>query len=283
MPYNYKIPNEETLKEALLVAFDSFPTERNEWAHDILSKGYIELEGTQDKVDDNGHFLMKVKVRALTNTLRKYDADEQEEIAGAFIDEINEMLPNECGYRVKFVYFVPRLEDGMKDSKDVILGSIESERMSVLARDLLDKGKRMSEAYVILYCLENLLRDFIDKTLIKKIGKDYEEKILIPNDVRINIQNRKNDEAKNLWLPSRGDKLVFYLDFKDLDIIIENNWKEFKSSLPDTVWIKSKIQELYRIRNLIAHNTGYINDSTFNILNIYYDMIVKQIGKSPIF
>lgn len=55
MSFNYSIPNENALKEALLVVFDSFPVEKNEWAHDALLNGFIELEETQDKYDDEGH------------------------------------------------------------------------------------------------------------------------------------------------------------------------------------------------------------------------------------
>jgi hypothetical protein len=89
--------------------------------------------------------------------------------------------------------------------------AVGSEKLNVLAKDLLENGIRMFDAYITLYCLENLLRDFIDRTLTNDLGDDYETKGVISNKIRRYSDKCRENEAKYMWLPMRGNKLVYYL------------------------------------------------------------------------
>src|SRR6185437_13168189 len=106
-----------------------------------------------------------------------------------------------------------------------------------------------------LYCVENSLRLFIEKVFTDKIGSDYLTKILLSNPVKKSIQVRKEAEQKNQWISIRGNSDLFYLDFKELSILIVNNWEFFKEYFPDQQWLNVKIDELGNCRNLIAHNS----------------------------
>lgn len=190
----------------------------------------------------------------------------------------SQLIPAECGYDVNVVSIVPRLEGIDKDAVDIISESLESDKIFTLSSDLIEKGKRMSNAYLIIYCLENLIRNFIDETLTEVLGDDYEVKINLTNTVKSKVSSRKNEELKNKWLPLRGNNLLYYLDFNELGDVITNNWEFFKHLIPSQPWIKSKMDELYNIRCLIAHNS-YIDDTSFEVLNVDYKQIVKQIEK----
>lgn len=265
------------IRRVLLAVIEKHPSDWSDSALDLISNSTLELNATNEKYDDNGILRLDF---IISTSIETYESFEDLELIYTS-DEIkywmNEILPSNCGYKVKYLDIVPSMDDESKDAKDIILNSVESEKLNVLAMDLLENGKRMSQAYVILYCLENLLRDFIDKTLTKYIGEDFENKIFISNDVKKNAKSRKNDESKKAWLPLRGDKLVFYLDFKDLGDVIANNWESFKTLFPNQPWIKSKIDELYDIRNLVAHNS-LLNDTAFKALEVDYEQIVQQLG-----
>lgn len=280
MTYTYKVPNDEDMRQALLLSFDDSPFPEDNMAHDLLADSVMEMEGTNDKTDEEGVLELNVMVRTKPETYKQFDYEVQNTISLTIIKRINEILPKDSGYLVKYVNIVPSVNVN-RDAKDIILDSIESEKLNVLANDLLENGKRMSQAYVILYCLENLLRDFIDKALTKAIGSDYEviSKGVISSKLRTNAQKRKDEEAKKRWLPLRGDKLLFYFDFIDLSALIEKNWPVFDNSFPSLSWIKCKMEDLYDIRCLIAHNGTRLDDDNFNLLNADYKQIVKQIGE----
>lgn len=190
----------------------------------------------------------------------------------------SQLIPKECGYDVNELSFVPKLEDTARNVDEIISESIESQKVIALSTDIIDKGKRMSKAYLVMYCLENLLRAFIENVLMNSLGDDYQSKVCLTNLVKSKVTSRKNDESKNKWLPLRGNNLLYYLDFNELGDVITNNWEYFKHLIPSQPWIKSKMDELYNIRCLIAHNS-YIDDTSFEVLNVDYKQIVKQIGK----
>lgn len=265
------------IRRVLLAVIEKHPSDWSDSALDLISNGTLELDATNEKYDDNGILRLDVIIRTSIETYESFEDLELIDTSDEIKYWMNEILPSNCGYKVKYLDIVPSMDDGSKDAKDIILNSVESEKLNVLAMDLLENGKRMSQAYVILYCLENLLRDFIDNTLTKYIGEDFENKIFISNDVKKNVKSRKNDESKKVWLPLRGDKLVYYLDFKDLGDVIANNWESFKTLFPNQPWIKSKIDELYDIRNLVAHNS-LLNDTAFKALEVDYEQIVQQLG-----
>ena len=87
---------------------------------------------------------------------------------------------------------------------------------------------------------------------------------------------RKSQEESKKWLPLRGGNDLFYLDFTELADIIINNWDYFKNFIPDQNWIKVKMQEMYDIRCLVAHNS-FISDENIQLLDITTKQIIKQL------
>lgn len=146
----------------------------------------------------------------------------------------------------------------------------------LLPEDIRKKGKEMSEAYVLLYCIENSLRLFIDKICANQCGGDFIQKINISTHSKQKISNRKSDEKKHKWLSVRGGNDLFYLDLEDLGKVIQNNWDIFNRYFPNQNWIVTKIEEISKCRNLIAHNS-YLKRDEVHLLTLYYKQILKQI------
>ena len=151
---------------------------------------------------------------------------------------------------------------------------LQEDTLSILQPDLVDKARIMSKAYEYLYCLENILRDFLDQHPQKTEFK-------IPNAVNKAITERKSEEAKNKWLPLRGNNAFYYIDFKDLGSIIGNNWDLFKDQFPSQYWIIAKIEDLTRCRNLTAHNS-YIDLHELNLIKANFNAIVRQLHRTPV-
>lgn len=81
--------------------------------------------------------------------------------------------------------------------------------MDILSDDIKQKGKEMSDLYVTLYCIENSLRNFIDKTLSDILGENYFSQLTVPIDISRSIATRKKDEAQNKWLPLKEEIKIF--------------------------------------------------------------------------
>src|SRR5690606_24355890 len=109
-------------------------------------------------------------------------------------------------------------------------------------------------------------------------GSDYVSKLNLTKSIRDTIAGRKRTESKNRWVSIRGDSDLFYLDFIELNSLIQNNWELFKDYFPDQAWISAKLNELYSIRNLVAHNS-YVGEHERNILQVNFRSIVKQLKR----
>ncbi|CAH1213252.1 hypothetical protein PAECIP111893_03655 [Paenibacillus plantiphilus] len=79
------------------------------------------------------------------------------------------------------------------------------------------------------------------------------------------LDQRISDANSKKWLSVRGDSKLFYLDFKDLATIINNNWDIFKDYFPSQDFIIPKIKEMADCRNLIAHNS-LIDETERNVI-----------------
>ena len=137
-------------------------------------------------------------------------------------------------------------------------------------QDLAKKGNEMMDSYYNLFILENFLRIFIEKIA--------QNKLEINENIRNKINYRKKQEKQNVWLSLREFDL-FYIDFKDLGIIIEDNWNLFKDLIPSPTWIISKIDDLSKLRNRVAHHS-YIDKINQDYLKSIINTIYSQLAST---
>lgn len=282
MEYTYILPNEEDLRDAIRAKLDRFPSDINDMAESLLSVSSLELQEL-DTCSDKDRLIHDIAIvlRTPLSVFKDYSW-EIDDVEKAISNTANDILPRNCGFRVKYTDTNPSVGTDMSDARTLISKSLEILKYNTLGEDLIEKGKRMANAYIIIYCLENLLREFMDRMFTKFYGTDYESQNVFPSKTRNKACDRKRNESLNKWLPIRGDKMLYYLDFSELaDVItLETNWNNiFKKCFPNQFWITNKIDELYQIRNRIAHNS-YLDDKTFKTLELYYEQFVDQLGKN---
>lgn len=72
--------------------------------------------------------------------------------------------------------------------------------------------------------------------------------------------------------------MLSYLDFDELKkIIIQNdNWSIFEKDFPNQDFLRIRIQELYQVRNKVAHNAN-VTQEEFNLLKMYSNQIITQL------
>ena len=193
------------------------------------------------------------------------------------------LIPVNVGFDVKDAYFKLDLTKDFELEDDLIL-DLEQNTNSISARIINDilpedvkiKGYHMAEVYTYLYSVENSLRLFIEKVCKEKYGETYFSQITVPRALQNTLQTRKENAESKKWLSVRGSEL-FYLDFKDLGSLIDNNWDLFSPYFPNREFIIPKLNEMADCRNLIAHNS-YIGDTERNLMKTYYNVILKQIS-----
>ena len=192
------------------------------------------------------------------------------------------IMPAEVGFDVMDVEFSPLIAESY--TEETLIGDLEDITKTIsqeiinqiLPDDIKQKGRDMAEVYLYLYCVENSLRLFIEKVAKDEWGEDYFSRINLNRDILSSISQRKQRESKNKWLRLRGGSEIFYLDFKDLGTIVQNNWNLFSSYFPNQGWILTKINELAECRNLVAHNS-FIQSHEKDVIRVNYNSILKQL------
>jgi len=278
--WTYKIPNEDMYLKALLILL------KRKGLEDISNL----LKDSTCKIIQSSNF-SRVRWNAYATTVYFYLPLDKWDLRHNDImfhkDEIisicNELMPKEAGLDVLNIEISPSLEDikiqeSLLDSLSKVDDILSSDiKAQILPEDIIEKGKQMSEAYIYLYVVENTIRLFIDSVAKNYYGNVYFNKLKLNREIKSNLGIRKEDERKNQWLRVRGDSDIFYLDFDDLGSIIRNNWQIFQDFFPSQEWIVTKIDELSKCRNLVAHNS-IIDKDERDLVRVNFTQILKQIG-----
>lgn len=195
------------------------------------------------------------------------------------------LIPPDVGFDIKSVSFNMDLTKDFELEDDLISdleNNVNSKAYKImgelLPEDIRTKGYQMAEAYTYLYSVENSLRLFIEKVAKEKYEDSYFSQLTIPRNLQRTIAERQKNDDANKWLSVRGTEL-FYLDFKDLGAVIDNNWDIFKDYFPSQPFILSKLNDMAECRNKIAHNS-YVDDIERNLMKTYYNVILRQISDS---
>lgn len=195
------------------------------------------------------------------------------------------LIPPDVGFDIKSVSFHMDLTKEFELEDDLISdleNNVNSKAYKImgelLPEDIRTKGYQMAEAYTYLYSVENSLRLFIEKVAKEKYGEAYFSQLKIPRNLQRTIAERQKNDDSNKWLSVRGTEL-FYLDFKDLGAVINNNWDIFKDYFPSQDFILPKLNDMAECRNKIAHNS-YVDDIERNLMKTYYNVILRQISDS---
>lgn len=147
-----------------------------------------------------------------------------------------------------------------------------------LEKDEIAKLYSNNQIYNQLFALENNLRKYI----ISKYNNLYNETGLsnwLKKEQLDNYSKRKEEENK-FGVSSRGDNIVYYLDFNDLGNIIQNNFKDgFNEDFKRIDDIVPKLNYLYLIRCKVAHNSLSITSDEVKMTEVYITYILRNVYK----
>lgn len=184
-----------------------------------------------------------------------------------------------------FVFRGLLLESTFETLKDLGLGPVQpptspsqetnSTTLDDFSLNIRLSAIKMSEAYKAFFCFENAVRELVAQRLKEKHKSNWWAKV--PKKVRTKVENRKTEERKNKWHVQRGGDELSYSDFGDLSDIIVANWQDFDDLFPDQDWVKTRIGDLEKSRNVIAHNNDLTERETQRI-RLYLKDWVLQVG-----
>lgn len=140
---------------------------------------------------------------------------------------------------------------------------------------IFDDAYEMAEIYQYIYVFENILRYIIKNELSSKYGDVWWDKC-VSSAIKYNVKGRKQGEDKDRWHIKRGADNIYYTDLDDLGKIIDKNWDDFKAIFPKQHWIKARIEEITKSRNIVAHSNK-LSDKEKARIRMYYDDLIKQI------
>ena len=146
----------------------------------------------------------------------------------------------------------------------------------LLPRNLAVQATKMANVYPYFYVFENLLRYAIISTLKKKYGKNWWNIANISRGIRDDVEKRKKAEGKDRWVGKRGSHGIFYTDLGDLGLIINSNYNDFGDLFPSLTWIKSRVDDIEKSRNILAHNNPLPLDEMKRI-ELYLKDLQKQL------
>jgi len=117
----------------------------------------------------------------------------------------------------------------------------------------IESAKINAEIYPYIYILENELRMLI----LEKFSGDKDwwyNKKFVKEEIQNYAKHIQEAEKKYVWLPKRADHPIYYVGLSELLKIIEKNWGRFKNVFKDLGNLRTWINEVVPIRNLVAHN-----------------------------
>lgn len=276
--FTYALPNEQAFYTALktVVLTLSKSHQIKIQLEDILDDGYCEILNTNQYSYKRWNAIgVNISIFISLEKYNKY-SDDLLSVKTLLLQACKQILPPNAGFDILDLSISPQLSSSLQiDAIEEINKSISDNDFLELNHDLIEKGRKMAKAYITLYALENHLREFIHRRLVEHIGETYID--AMPNKMRNNINLRKQQETDNKWLSLRGNNELYYIDFNELADLIVYKWEYFNDVIPDQQWIKVKIDEIYRIRCLIAHNS-YLSEDNLELLNVTTKQILKQLS-----
>ena len=121
----------------------------------------------------------------------------------------------------------------------------------------------MAQNYIILYCLENSIRELIVKRLEEEHGDDWWTQV-VPEAVRKNAEkNKKKEQASGITPRSTED--IDFTNFGELGEIIKANWETFGDMLRDIRAVEKILALLNSLRAPIAHCKALAEDEELRL------------------
>lgn len=141
--------------------------------------------------------------------------------------------------------------------------------------DLRERAEKMTYAYCLFYCFENAVRELVAQRLSERKGANWWLDA-VPANVQKRVENKKQEIENNKWHQALIGADVNHTLFGDLSSIIIAQWQEFEELFPSQDWVRVRLNELERSRNVIAHG-NLLPEPEIERLEQYLSDWVRQV------
>ena len=135
----------------------------------------------------------------------------------------------------------------------------------------------MGRFYELLHCLENSVRELVERTLSEKLGPEKWWGEGVPESIRKSAEKRRQDDLKAPWHGPRGESVIVYVDFPQYADIIVDNWEHFEDLIGDQDWLVNYFSEMNRTRRALAH-TGTLTETDVERMEFRVREWVRVVG-----
>jgi HEPN superfamily Swt1-like protein len=119
--------------------------------------------------------------------------------------------------------------------------------------EFLIPAARMAVVYTAITAFENSVRSLVKKVLLEAQGATWWDSS-VPEGIRKKAESRHEEEQKIKWHSKRGDDLMSFIDFSQLNSIIVNMWPHFENLLTRQQWVQNIFDTMERSRTVIMHS-----------------------------
>jgi len=117
---------------------------------------------------------------------------------------------------------------------------------------IMSEATEMSEYYSFIYSLEVSLRNLVNRTLSTTFNENWWE-TMISTNIKSNVQKKINTENNRVY-SKKSIHPLSYTTFRELRLIVEQNWDLFSNELKNKRDFIKITEDLNVIRNNIAHS-----------------------------
>jgi hypothetical protein len=142
------------------------------------------------------------------------------------------------------------------------------------SRELKDRAQKMTYVYSLFFCFENSARDLVSQRMTERKGATWWS--FVPDNVRKRVEQKKKDIEENKWHQATIGSNIDCTLFGDLAAIMVKEWQEFEDLFPNQAWVKVRLDELERSRNVIAHG-NVLPDSEIERIEQYLNDWLHQV------
>ena len=149
---------------------------------------------------------------------------------------------------------------------------------AILSTRKIQEAVAMAPTYILLYALENSIREVIDQTMTSKHGRDWWDSFATSSLLR-KVEGHMSDDQKDRWHQRRGSRPIDYLDMKDLKSLMRAIQEEFiPDIIPDLEWFIHLIDEVYKSRCVVCHMNplSQVNISAVKLRCIHWQQQVRD-------
>lgn len=149
-------------------------------------------------------------------------------------------------------------DDGFQIDHKTTLKEDTEVDIELFEYDIIKSGKKMSDFYILYYCIENTIRRFISERLEEENGPNWWESC-VPDTVKTEV-NRRKDREKNSVMSIRSEDPLTYTTFGELINIFNHNWDSFSDTIRSQQAMERVLSQLNQVRGVIAHSCELNDD-----------------------